>query len=237
MEGTTIFLGSGDSYNINYMTVMASQYIVSVGGVYTNLGNSGQIRSQCAWYCPPGNWYGGALGSGGGNSYFFNLPSYQHSSLISVPSNITNRGEPDISMPSANLITNYQGQFITGSGTSYATPITAGAFADIESFLASKMNNSNLRLGWIQPILYSLGYHSYYGYDAFFKVSNLQSGFWSNSRKYLGSGWNSHVGIGSLHAYNLAKDIMNYLEMPNPSLFFEKQIDSNNVNITWIKND
>ncbi|MHB8361416.1 MAG: S53 family peptidase [Thermoplasmataceae archaeon] len=237
MEGTTMFLGSGDSYNINYMTVMTSQYIVSVGGVYTALGNSGQISSQSAWYCPPGNWYGGALGSGGGSNYFFNLPSYQHSALISVPSTIKTRGEPDISMPSANLITDYQGRFITGSGTSYATPISAGAFADIESFLASKMNNSYSRLGWIQPLLYSLGYHSYYGYNAFFKVSNLQSGNWPNSGKYLGSGWNSHVGIGSLQVYNLAKDIMNYLGTPNPALFFKKQIDSNNVNITWIKSD
>lgn len=105
-EGTTIFLGSADSHSIFYLTVMASQYIVSVGGgVYPVLNSTGQIVQQYAWYQPQFSWYGGPVGSGGGNSFFFARPVYQSAETIVVPSTFTNRGgQPDLAMPAAKML-------------------------------------------------------------------------------------------------------------------------------------
>lgn len=208
-EGITVFLGSADSHNINYLTVMASQYIVSVGGVYPIMNDTGVMTAQYAWYQPIYNWYGGALGSGGGSSYFFEKPYYQTNSAIQVPAMYVTRGQPDLAMPASNLITNYNGNWHIGGGTSYATPITAGIFASMESGMNSHSGKS-VRLGWIQPMMYNLGYGAQYGYNAYYQVNYLQPGPWLTGTGYLGQGWNEFVGIGSLQSYNLYRDIQQY---------------------------
>lgn len=208
-EGITVFLGSGDSHDINYLTVMASKYIVSVGGVYPIMNDTGAMTSEYAWYQPIYTWYGGAVGSGGGSSYFFSKPYYQTHEAINVPSQYSTRGQPDIAMPASNLITNYNGNWYIGGGTSYATPITAGIFASMESSMNSHFGKSS-RLGWIQPMLYNLGYGTQYGYQAYNSVTYLQPGSWLTNSGYLGPGWNEFTGIGSLQAYNLYRDIQNY---------------------------
>lgn len=208
-EGVTVFLGSGDSHDINYLTVMASPYMVSVGGVYPEMNLTGQMVNQTAWYDPLGNWVGGVLGSGGGSSYFFMKPGYQISSSINVPAKYLTRGQPDIAMPASNLITNYRGNWYIGGGTSYATPISAGIFASIESGLHIRSDPSG-KLGWIQPMLYNLGYGTEYGYQAYYQVNYLQPGPWLTGNGYLGTGWNEFTGIGTLQTYNLYQDIQNY---------------------------
>lgn len=215
-EGITVFLGSADSHDINYLTVMASQYIVSVGGVYPVMNETGVMTGQYAWYQPIYSWYGGALGSGGGSSYFFEKPYYQMHSAINVPARYVTRGQPDVAMPASNLITNYNGNWYIGGGTSYATPITSGIFASMESGMHSHSGKS-ARLGWIQPMMYNLGYGSQYGYRAYYHVNYLQPGPWLAGTGYLGPGWNEFTGIGSLQTYNLYRDIQEYSQ---PDYFF-----------------
>ncbi|MHB8358924.1 MAG: S53 family peptidase [Thermoplasmataceae archaeon] len=208
-EGITIFLGSADSHNINYLTVMASQYIMSVGGVDPVMNTTGQMTGQYAWYQPIYRWYGGALGSGGGLSFFFSRPLYQTDEVISTPANYVNRGQPDIAMPASHLITNFKGRWFVGGGTSYATPISAGIFASMESGMGFYSHHS-VKLGWIQPALYNLGYGDQYGFDAYYNVNYLQPGSWLTGTGYLGTGWNNFTGIGSLQTYNLSRDILQY---------------------------
>lgn len=208
-EGITVFLGSGDSHDINYLTVMASKYIVSVGGVYPIMNDTGVMTNQYAWYQPIYTWYGGALGSGGGSSFFFAKPAYQKYEPIKVPNAYKTRGQPDIAMPASNLITNVGGNWYLGGGTSYATPITAGIFASMESGMHGHYGQS-VRLGWIQPMLYNLGYGHKYGNPAYYQVNYLQPGPWLTGSGYLGHGWNEFTGIGSLQTYNLYRDIQAY---------------------------
>ena len=218
VQGVTIFLGSADSHSINYLTVMASSTIVSVGGVDPVLNATGVMTGEYAWYYPLGSWYGGPVGSGGGNSFFFPKPAYQVDESIVVPAVYTNRGQPDIAMPASHLIVAVHGGWHTGGGTSFATPISAGIFADIESALAAHSGTSvfglgwlqSARLGWLQPALYDLGYGSAYGYPAYHMVSYLQPGSWLTGSGFLGYGWNEFVGIGSLSAYNLTLDLQAY---------------------------
>ncbi|BAB59291.1 hypothetical protein [Thermoplasma volcanium GSS1] len=208
-EGTTIFLGSADSHSIFYLTVMASQYIVSVGGVYPILNSKGAIIGQYGWYQPEYSWYGGPVGSGGGNSFFFARPVYQSAEMIVVPSTFTNRGQPDIAMPAAKMVFAYKNFFGVAGGTSFATPISAGIFADIEQ---GYMNNFGTfgYLGWVQPALYELGYSNLFGAQAYYQINYVQPYPGMVGNGYLGQGWNDFVGIGSINAYNLSIDLSNY---------------------------
>ncbi|KAA8922183.1 MAG: peptidase S53 [Thermoplasma sp.] len=208
-EGTTIFLGSADSHSIYYLTVMASEYIVSVGGIYPVLNQSGYITGQYAWYQPEYSWYGGPVGSGGGNSFFFARPTYQSSELIVVPSTFTDRGQPDIAMPAANMVFAFRSFFGVAGGTSFATPISAGIFADIESAFMSPGGAAGY-FGWIQPALYGLGYGYEFGLPAYYMVDYVQPYPGMIGNGYLGQGWNDFVGIGSFNAFNMTVDLANY---------------------------
>lgn len=209
-QGITIFLGSSDSHSPFYLTVMTSQYIVSVGGVNTQLNSTGAIVNETGWYQPEYQFYGGPVGSGGGNSYFYARPFYQSSERIIVPSVYTNRAQPDISMPSTHLITAFGGGFYTAGGTSYATPISAGIFADIAQALNQSLTPGGGYMGWIQPTLYNLGYGSLYGLPAFHQVNYVQPYPGMVGSGYLGPGWNDFAGIGTLSAANLTVDIAGY---------------------------
>ncbi len=209
-EGTTIFLGSADSHSSLYLTVMASQYIVSVGGVSVTMNSTGAITNETGWYQPEYTWYGGPVGSGGGNSYFYSRPVYQSAERIITPSAFYNRAQPDISMPSTNLITVFAGQYYTGGGTSYATPISAGIFADIAQYENQTMMPGNGYLGWIQPALYNLGYGTLYGYQAYHQVEYVEAYPGMIGSGYIGPGWNDFAGIGTISALNLTYDLSNY---------------------------
>jgi len=188
---------------------MASEYIVSVGGIYPVLNETGYITGQFGWYQPEYSWYGGPVGSGGGNSFFFARPTYQSSDLIVVPSTFTNRGQPDIAMPAAKMVFAYRDFFGIAGGTSFATPISAGIFADIESAFVSADGTVGY-FGWIQPALYELGYGYEFGLPAYYMVDYVQPYPGMVGSGYLGQGWNDFVGIGSFNAFNMTVDLANY---------------------------
>ncbi len=212
VEGISIFLATGDSHNLGYLTVMDSRYIIGVGGIYPLLNSSGSIMRQYAWNNPTQYWYGGPLGSGGGSSFFYRMPSYQRNGLIKVNGINNHRGLPDIAMPASELVVFANRSIFDGSGTSFATPIVAGMFASIESAMNGTGNGSG-RLGWIQPVLYNLGYGKTYGYEAYLNASYLQPGSWTNAGQYLGAGWNQYTGIGGINSYNLYMDIKEYFSV------------------------
>ena len=209
VEGITIFLASGDTHDLNYLNVMGSKYIVTVGGIFPKLNSSGVIVDQYAWYNTSGDWYGAPTGSGGGESYFFPIPGYEKNYSIKVNGTNDLEGLPDLAMPSSELITFAFGGFITGEGTSYATPILAGMMASIESAIIAS-NNITGKLGWIQPMLFNLGYGNFWGKNPYLNVTYTEPGTSNNSDKYLGSGWNPYTGIGAINVYNLYMDIKTY---------------------------
>ena len=211
-EGTTIFLGSSDSHLTYYQTVMTSQYIMSVGGIDPVLNETGAIVGEYGWYQPEYSFYGGAVGSGGGNSFFYSRPAYQTIERIVVPDQFTMRAQPDISMPASKMITVYSGGFYTAGGTSFATPISAGIFADIGQYLYESSMSTTKDMGWLQPALYELGYGNTYGLPAYHMVEYSQPYPGEVTSNFLGTGWNDFAGIGSLSSYNLSIDLGNYYE-------------------------
>lgn len=212
-EGITVFTGSSDSHSPYLLNVMSSSYFVSVGDVEETLNETGAITSLYALNDPNYTFFGGLVGSGGGNSYFFEKPLYQVNGIIHVPATYTNRAQPDISMVAIHLVTTYQDYWYSDQfGGAYAVPITAGMFATIESGLWTHHSQS-ARLGWIQPILYNIGYGNHYGYPAYYQINYLYPGTAPGSDGYLGSGWNEYTGIGSIQTYNLCRDIQHYIAL------------------------
>jgi subtilase family serine protease len=87
----------------------------------------------------------------------------------------------------------------------------AGAFADMESMMAARNGVTQYQLGWMQPILYNLGYGTTYGYTAYTAVSYLQPSGTIADGSYLGNGWNEWTGLGTPNMINMTYDFMNYI--------------------------
>ncbi len=211
-EGVTYFEGSSDSHSIYYLIGEDSPYFMSVGGVDPVLSSTGNILGQYAWYQPASSFYGLQVGSGGGQSFFYPKPAYQVSEAVTVPASYVNRSMPDLSFPALSV--GYSGNgvsFSGGGGTSFSAPIMAGAFADMESMIAARYSVTQYQLGWVQPILYNLGYGTTYGYTAYTAVSYLQPSGSIQDGSYLGSGWNEWTGLGTPNMINMTYDFMNYI--------------------------
>jgi subtilase family serine protease len=211
-EGVTYFEGSSDSHSVYYLIGEDSQYFMSVGGVDPVLSSTGTILGQYAWYQPSGSFYGLQEGTGGGQSFFYPKPAYQVSEAVTVPATYINRTMPDLSFPALSV--GYSGNgnsFSGGGGTSFSAPIMAGAFADMESMMAARNGVTQYQLGWMQPILYNLGYGTTYGYTAYTAVSYLQPSGTIADGSYLGNGWNEWTGLGTPNMINMTYDFMNYI--------------------------
>ena len=211
-EGITYFEGSSDSHSIYYLIAEEPPFSMSVGGVDNIMNATGVVQGQYAWYEPTGSFYGLQVGSGGGQSFFYPKPAYQVNEAITVPATYLNRSMPDLAFP-ANDVAYYGGgsRISGGGGTSFAAPLMAGAFADMESMIAARYGVTTYQLGWLQPILYNLGYGTAYGYTAFSPVEYLQPSGTIQDGSYLGNGWNEWTGIGTPNMLNLTYDFMNYI--------------------------
>jgi len=197
-QGQNFFAASGDSstWSRNNEAWPADDaYVVSVGGTdLTTASAAGPWRSETAW-----------VDSGGGISPdSIPIPSWQQLSGVINSSNrgsTTLRNGPDVSA-NANF-TFYVCADQSGctansyGGTSFAAPMWAGYVA-----LANQqaVANGSSRLGFINPLLYSLGVGS--GYDTdFHDITSGTSGSYSAVTGYdLVTGWGSPNGAALINA-------------------------------------
>jgi len=207
--GVTFFASSGDDGAISSSTEScdidgeftptfpaSSPYVTAVGGVYG--GNANGVDSdtnESGWY------YGG-----GGFSVFFDSQSWQQEAIssyfnsgVQLPNSAryrsTGRGYPDISAQSVNYIICYELSFYSVSGTSCACPTVAGMFSLINDY---RLANGLTRLGWLNPLLYSL-----YTDDSANYFNDITSGHNMGCDDdgiayYTANGWDPVTGIGSL---------------------------------------
>lgn len=221
-RGITVLASSGDNGNTNSpypsypATVGYNGYgSLAVGGTQTILGGSQSsdgsgttgILSQAVWYNTPSS----GDGSQGGVSTVYQEPSWQKDSpdangVITGASAITGvnsgRGTPDIAAVGANMLV-YLSSVPNGGtgyyelwGTSIASPLDAGLFATIDSYL-------NAPEGFVNPFIYSIGQEQYQGlYNGpppFYFIHNGSNGEFGSA-----NGYNLVDGWGSINAYNFA---------------------------------
>lgn len=168
-QGQSFFQASGDSdaYTIGSNSVdgvdnpslpnapASSPYITVVGGTtLTTTGPGGSWSSESVW-----NWgltQGRYVGSSGGISSYYSIPSWQANvSMASNKGSTANRNLPDAALAADNIYVDYgDGNSGTFGGTSCATPLWAA--------LTALMNEQSLAagratMGFINPALYALG--------------------------------------------------------------------------------
>jgi kumamolisin len=173
----------------SYLMPQYSPYVTAVGGTTLTL-QSGSYGSESGWDR-----------SGGGPSNLFSEPTWQTG--IGVPENGF-RNIPDIALD-ASCNTPYAYYWNGGSGsfcgTSGAAPTFAGIVADI-------MQAKGSRLGFLNPMLYSIAstdpsvYHDVTAGCSLVEVgSSTQTGYCAHA------GWDFVTGWGSIDASRLAKHL------------------------------
>ena len=170
-----------------------SPSIMQVGGT-TLATTSGAWTSEIVW-----NWGAdpssptGFVGSSGGISDVFPLPTYQRGVNMSRPKGSTSfRNFPDVALTADNVfVTAFNGEQGSVGGTSCAAPLWAGFMALVNQ---KNISSNQPPAGFINPVLYSLGRAG--TLDAFHDITvgnntnDDSNGLWFAVRGYdLCTGW------------------------------------------------
>jgi subtilase family serine protease len=201
-EHVSVFAASGDSGTANvdvnnkiypFPTVgypASSPWVTAVGGTSLYADVSGKYQSEKLW-----------TSSGGGVSQYFSEPFYQHRTLPGSDQKLLkgHRGLPDIAMnadPSTAvpvylgfLGAQQSGYYLFG-GTSESSPLWAGITADANQYAGHP-------LGFLNPILYSLGSNRHSASSLFHDIVGGNNGQ-DNIPGYTATpGWDATTGWGS----------------------------------------
>ena len=172
VQGQSFFQASGDSdayTGANTLDSTAgdapvdSPYVICVGGTALTMDGAGTAwRSETAWNR---NSLGGAdanVGSGGGISAYYSIPSWQKNIDMSANSGSTTwRNIPDVALTADQVYVTYNNGSSGGfAGTSCAAPLWAG-FCALANQLSVSAGGSTV--GFLNPALYAIARSSSYG--------------------------------------------------------------------------
>jgi subtilase family serine protease len=209
--GISMFVASGDSgaydcqrsdladHRLTVDSPAASAYAVAVGGTRLNVSPSGAYESESGWDDPLS-----AAGGGGGYATLDGRPNWQ--SGPGVDTSVDKRGVPDVSADadqSTGWSTYDDGTWGQAGGTSAATPFWAASMLLIQQYANSHQVG---RIGFVDPVLYALAQ----GGQPYPPFHDVTAG--SNRHYAARAGWDPATGLGSPNVYNLARDIVVYLQ-------------------------
>jgi subtilase family serine protease len=196
-QGQTLFVASGDSgayrNRSRYVYPADDAYVTSVGGTnLTTTSAGGAWESETAW-----------SDSGGGISPTgIAIPTYQKTAGVITTANQGSkvyRNSPDVAAEANtdNYIC-YNGTCAGGwGGTSFAAPRWAGYLALVNQ---QSVAHGNSTLGFINPIIYSMGLGTNYG-NNFHDITSGNNGKYSTKAGYdLVTGWGSPNGTGLINS-------------------------------------
>ncbi len=208
-QGQSFFNASGDDDACTGLISFAgdSPYITQVGGTtLTTAGPGGAWVSEKVW-----NW-GDNLGSGGGISTQYPIPSWQTNiSMAANQGSTTMRNTPDVAFIADNVYVRADGVDYDVGGTSCAAPLWAGFAALINQQAAG---TGQPAIGFINPAVDAIGSGPNYA-AAFHDITtgnNTSSG--SPNRFYAVAGYDLCTGWGTPAGQNL----INALANPEPLL-------------------
>jgi subtilase family serine protease len=156
-QGQTFFNATGDddAYTSQVPFPTDSPNIIQVGGTTLfTVSPGGAWSSETTWnWGPQGGSY---VGSSGGFSPFYSIPSWQQSTSMSTNQGSTSfRNFPDVALTADNVYTvSDNGQGGNSGGTSCSAPLWAGFTALVNQQAA---NNGQPPVGFINPALYVIG--------------------------------------------------------------------------------
>ena len=196
-QGQTFFNATGDSdaYTAQIPFPSDSPNVVEVGGTTLNTAAAGGAwSSETTW-----NWgydQGSYVGSSGGISTYYALPSWQQGINMSVAQGSSYwRNLPDVALTADNVyVVSDRGQSGAFGGTSCAAPLWAAFTALVNQSAASK---GQPPVGFINPALYMIARGSNYQLDFHdIATGNNQTGR-SGSRFSAVGGYDLCTGLGT----------------------------------------
>src|SRR5208283_114946 len=176
-------------------TPASSPYIITVGGTtLTTTGPGGAWSSETVW-----NWglhSGSYVGSSGGISSYYSIPSWQtNMSMTANGGSTTYRNIPDVALTADNVYVKYgNGSSTTVGGTSCAAPLWAGLAALINQ---QSLTAGRSTIGFVNPAIYSLGKST--NFSASFHDIMTGNNIWPSSPNgfYAVSGYDLCTGWGT----------------------------------------
>jgi hypothetical protein len=204
--------GDGDAWVNPIWTPADSPYLTSVGGTSLTMNGYGaSYSSETVWnegnqghgnaWSPNGNGY---IGSGGGVSTIYSIPSWQQGAITSTNhGSSTMRNIPDVALTGDDIWVTYgNGQSGAVGGTSCAAPLWAG-FAALANQQAASGGTS---VGFINPAIYALGQGSSYA-SSFHDITTGNNTNAQSHKLYsavagfdLCTGWGTPNGSGLINA-------------------------------------
>ena len=206
-QGQSFFNASGDYDAFTGPVDFPGEtpYIVQVGGTtLTTSGPGGAWVSETVW-----NW-GGGIGSGGGISTRYTIPSYQADISMTLNEGSTMmRNIPDVALTADNVYVRVDGSDWEGGGTSCAAPLWAGFTALVNQ---KAVASGRPTVGFINPAVDAIGHAA--NYTACFHdiITGNNTSPSSPSQFYAVTGYDLCTGWGTPAGQNL----INALANPDP---------------------
>ena len=205
-QGQSFFNATGDSdaFTGSVPFPSDSPNITEVGATtLSTTGAGGSYISETVW-----NWgLQGAnyIGSSGGSSTYYAIPSWQTStSMATNQGSTTKRNLPDVALTGDNVYVRYNnGGSGAFGGTSCAAPLWAGFTALVNQ---QAVANGRVTVGFLNPALYALGNGA--SYSSTFHDTTTGNNFWlSSPTKFsavtgydLCTGWGTPNGTALINA-------------------------------------
>lgn len=194
--------GDGDAY-VGAPSPVDHPFVIAVGGTTLTTGTSASYISETAW-----NWglvQGNYVGTGGGISTTFPIPSWQQgiASMATNGGSTSFRNVPDVSMIADNVWVVYNnGTSGSVGGTSISSPLWAAFTALINQ---QAVSNAQPVVGFLNPAVYAIGNGP--GYATNFHditTGNNNNGthptqFSATSSYDLCTGWGSPLGSNTIN--------------------------------------
>jgi uncharacterized repeat protein (TIGR01451 family) len=211
LQGQSFFAASGDSdaYTGFIAFPSDSPHITLVGGTTLATGSGASYASETVW-----NWdvelgsYEDGVGSSGGISTTYSIPSWQTNVSMSINGGSTTmRNVPDVALTADHVWVNYGGglQDWVG-GTSCAAPLWAGFTALVNQ---QAVSSSHAPVGFINPALYAIAGRA--NYTNCFHDVTTGNNEWSGSPSLFRAVTNYDLctGLGTPNGTNLINALAN----------------------------
>lgn len=198
-QGQSFFNASGDSdaFTTDIEFPADSPHITQVGGTtLTTTGPGGSYVSETVW-----NW-GGGIGSSGGISTYYGLPTFQQGiSMVANHGSTTKRNIPDVALTADNVYVTFDnGSSGSFGGTSCAAPLWAGFTALVNQQTASSGSSP---VGFINPTIYTISKGSSYASDFHDVTTGNNTSPTSPVNFFAVPGYDLCTGLGTPTGINL----------------------------------
>jgi len=206
-QGQSFFQASGDSdaYTGTLPFPCDNPFITVVGGTtLTDNGAGGSWSSETAWNWGYDSSARGYIGTSGGVSTRYSIPSWQKGiSMTANKGSTSKRNVPDVALTADNVYVRVNGSDTDVGGTSCAAPLWAAFIALVNQ---QAIASGESPVGFINPAIYAIGTSSAYSTD-FHDITTGNNFSNSSPSKFpavtgydLCTGWGTPAGAALINA-------------------------------------